>query len=141
MIPGLDNIIGGLLGLVGGVLNGFTEVRKHRAETERLKAQWDHEEEMFVKTTNANREDNADKSFQSSLVSGTEGNPFALPQGSYPWLLIPLVAVESLRRVTRPLLTWGLVIGAYFNANMMPAASMAVGWWFGSRTTSRFLEK
>ena len=141
MIPGLDNIIGGILGLIGGVVNGFTEVRKHKAETERLKAQWEHDEKMFVQETNAKREDNADASFQASLHAGCDGSPFALPSGSYPWLLVPLVAVESLRRVTRPLLTWGLVGAAYFNPTMQPAAMMAVGWWFGSRTTSRFLEK
>jgi len=140
MIPGLDSIIGGVVGIIGGVLNGFTEVRKHKAETERLEKQWTHDEAMFAKQTDAQREDNADEAFKASIQS--EGSTsLILPEGSYKWLLVPLLGTESLRRLTRPLLTWGLVGAAFYQEHMTPAAMMAVGWWFGSRTTTRFLEK
>ena len=140
MIPGLDNIIGAVVGLIGGVVNGWTEVRKHRAETERLKAQWEHDEEMAVLKANATREDNQDKAFITSIGSD-QGSSMVLPPNASPLLYWVLVPVEGLRRATRPLLTWGLVAAAYSQPHMAPGAWMAVGWWFGSRTTSRFLEK
>lgn len=140
-MTGIESIAGGLVGLIGGVLNGWTEVRKHRAETERLRAQWDHDEKMAVHEANARREDNADSAFIESIKGDAVDTPFTLPPNASPALLWVLVPVEAMRRATRPLLTWGLVAAAYAQPHMAPGAWMAVGWWFGSRTTSRFLQR
>ena len=140
MIPGLDSIIGGIVGTIGGLFTGWMETKKYRAETERLEKQWSHDKDRFAAETAAKREENAERSFIASVESGKEPDPFSLPEGSWKILSVPLVLAESLRRITRPALTWALVFAAYYNERMEPGAWMAVGWWFGSRA-SKWMQK
>lgn len=140
MTPILGDIIGAVIGTVGGLFTGWIETKKYRAETERLekqwgfeKAKWEHDKQMFAAQAEAQSEANADAAFVTSLASGREDNPFALPAGSWKWLLVPLVVVEAARRGMRPFLTLYLVVLTNSNPAMSPGAWMAVGWWFGSR--------
>lgn len=137
----LEGIIGSVIGLLGGFANGWVEIKKHRAETERLEKQFAHDEAMFAKQADAKREDNADQAFLASISSVGTNDPFALPAGSPWWLLVPLVLVETLRRGTRPVLTWALCYSATQDPRMMGLAGTAVGWWFGTRTSAYFQTK
>jgi hypothetical protein len=140
MIP--DGIIGGLVGLFGGIGNGIMDIFKHKRETERMKAQWAHEEVMFAKTADHEIERGAADAFKASVASDSIGGDWpTFPAGTPAWIIMPAVLTEAVRKLTRPALTWCLVIQANGNPNMADAAGLAVGWWFGSRTTARFQSK
>jgi hypothetical protein len=138
-IPG---IIGGLVGLVGGLANGIVELFKFDKETKRLAQEWEHKRELAKINSDIATEVAAGSAFTASQSSALQEGPIVLPANAtrgQAWLAL---ITQSLRSATRPMLTWTLVGAALYNPDVMAdPAAMAVGWWFGSRTTTRFFNK
>ena len=70
----------------------------------------------------------------------------AIPANASPWIVNCYLAVDAVKQLTRPLLTWAsiaIIAGVYFNANEDQQAAMqseilfgsftAIFWWFGAR--------
>jgi hypothetical protein len=141
MIELAPSVAGGLVGFLGGIGNGIIELFKHKQETARLREQWQHEREMAKINADIATEHEAAKAFTASVASGHEAGWTMPPAGTPWWLSIAVVYSEALRRFTRPGLTWVLTLMAYYNPAMEPQAGIAIGWWFGTRTSTKFFSK
>ena len=69
-----------------------------------------------------------------------------IPVNASSWMINFYLAVDAVKQLTRPLLTWAsiaIIAGVYFNANEDQQAAMqseilfgsftAIFWWFGAR--------
>lgn len=135
----LFNAAGG--GIVGSLLHlgtSFFETwqKKKQAEVEIMV--------MNAKVAAAEKEA-AWNAFAKSQDNGGD-NDLELPKSVSPFMANVLVGVEALRRGTRPLLTWALllVLVYVFAVSPQPARDSMLGeitfgaftalfWWFGSR--------
>ena len=135
----LFNAAGG--GIVGSLLHlgtSFFETwqKKKQAEVEIMV--------MNAKVAAAEKEA-AWNAFAKSQEGGKE-EALDVPQGVSPFMANVLVGVEALRRGTRPLLTWALLLVLVYVFSVSPqqardgmlgeitfGAFTALFWWFGSR--------
>lgn len=118
---------GGLLGLLGSCVTGWLEIKKVAQANAHQLALLDAQRTIAADSAAA-------RAFEASHHSAA-----AETGRESPW-------AATFRVITRPALTWILVLAAVVLALRSGAASdlaarvlffaeMAVGWWFGSRST------
>jgi len=143
------SILGGLLSVVGRVVDVFAKKKEADIEIARAKAL----SELKIKEVELD-------AFKQSLASSEDDyKPEALPANAPVWAVwlraiaeTLRVLVDSFRVFTRPGLTWALVLALVvfvFTDKLGPVAlealisdfvftaSTAVMWWFGSRPMQR----
>lgn len=144
---------GGILGIFGAYFKGKQELRKLEVmgelEEKRAKIRI---EELQLQIDKGTIEGQL-KSFTASQEAGREDgqslDSYAkLSRGGVSNFVI--LCGESLRRATRPALTWGLLASYLYALASFPElrpqiiptlpalAGTAVGWWFGSRNVLTF---
>lgn len=90
----------------------------------------------------------AEKTEAWKAFSASQGGQEAIniPQGVHPWVSNFYLAVDGIKQLTRPLLTWSavaVVVTVYLKATPEARATMsseilfgsftAIFWWFGAR--------
>jgi len=90
----------------------------------------------------------AEKTEAWKAFSASQGGNEAIniPSGTHPWVANFYIAVDGLKQLTRPLLTWAsiiVIVTVYLKATPTDRATMsneilfgsftAIFWWFGAR--------
>jgi hypothetical protein len=146
MTDPLTNLIAsGVSGLIGTVA-GFFQA-KQAADLRKLEIKADadkmvHVEKMATINADIATQKGETDAFVESQRAGTSDkiDAFAVPANAPAWVVAVAVLGNSLavlgnflRVVTRPGITWYLVIASRMTPELLPLASTCVGWWFGQR--------
>ena len=119
-------------GIMGSVLHCVTDYFDTKNKVTMLKAQMDAAEKT-----------EAWKAFSASQ-GGNES--LDIPASASGWMVNVYLAVDAIKQLTRPVLTWAsvaIIAGVYFSADGEQQATMqseilfgsftAIFWWFGAR--------
>ena len=119
-------------GIMGSVLHCVTDYFDTKNKVTMLKAQMDAAEKT-----------EAWKAFSASQ-GGNES--LDIPASASGWMVNVYLAVDAIKQLTRPVLTWAsvaIIAGVYFSADGEQQAMMqseilfgsftAIFWWFGAR--------
>jgi hypothetical protein len=134
------SLVGGLLNLVNGWSDTFRKERETKMQIALIGAQTESQEKTAA--------------WQAFAESQKGHDGFDVPANVWPWVAsvvtLCLGLVESLRRFTRPGLTWGLLVFLWHvygqSAGAVQAALLsditfgaftAFFWWFGERYAAR----
>lgn len=134
------SLVGGLLNMLNGWSETFRKGQEAKIQIKLMEAQTASQEKI-----------EAWKSFNTSQGQDCD---FAVPAGVWPWVAsvvtLLLGLVETLRRGTRPALTWLLCYIMARSYNALPADQRtfyfneivfatftALFWWFGERYSAR----
>lgn len=148
----VSSAVGTVVGAVAGFFQAKQEIAKRKMELDAEKVRLAHEEKMA--TINADIETQKDEgtAFAESqrAASAEKIDLMALPANAPGWatglaIIANFLAIfgNFVRTITRPGITWYLVVAATYNpANAVaPLASTCVGWWFGQRHGARYFGK
>jgi hypothetical protein len=119
-------------GVLGSALHCVTDYFDTKNKVTMLKAQMDAAERTGA--------------WNAFTESQKSDSLTTIPVNASSWMINFYLAVDAVKQLTRPLLTWisiGIIAGVYFNANEDQQAAMqpeilfgsftAVFWYFGAR--------
>lgn len=136
----IASLASGLVGAVAGFFQAKQEIEKRKLEIAAEGKRMDHELAMGKLNADIAVQEGEARAFAASLESA-KGDTIAIPEGANWFVQLLLGGGWFVRTITRPGLTWFYSIGALFNADLIPLASMSAGWWFGQRGGTRYMTK
>lgn len=143
MMDPITSVITSFAGTIVGAIAGFLQAReereKRKLEIAAEKDRFAHDEKMAALNADIETQKGEASAFVESQKSG-QSDSIEAPAGAHWAIQAIAVLAAALRTVTRPGITWYLVVASRYEPNLMPLASTAVGWWFGVRG-GRYLSK